>query len=264
MPWLFTGFVEQYWPLLLMGLAFVAVGVGELCDRGGQRVLGRPFGRTGLFLPAIAGLQLFIAPSLVHYSGVLLSVGTFYAALAGLRRSPMLAGLAGFSFTGSLWYLLHTTPGFGLATHPQLWLVPPALAVLVAGHLNRDRLTAEKLRAIHYGCMLTVYCSSTADVFLVGVARAPWLPLVLAGLSIAGVFAGIALRVRSFFTLGVGFLCVSLLTMIWHAASNLGWTWVWYVAGIALGASIITLFALLERKRGQMNTWIEQFKAWGE
>ncbi|MBN2134085.1 MAG: hypothetical protein JW741_31570 [Sedimentisphaerales bacterium] len=32
--------------------------------------------------------------------------------------------------------------------------------------------------------------------------------------------------VRSFLMLGTGFLFLSLLTMIWHAATNLGWTWV--------------------------------------
>ncbi|UCD28851.1 MAG: hypothetical protein JSV03_17540, partial [Planctomycetota bacterium] len=67
-------------------------------------------------------------------------------------------------------------------------------------------------------------------------------------------------RVRSFLLLGTGFLCLSLLTFIWHAASNLGWTWVWYVAGIGLGTAMIAVFALFEKKRHEMITWLEQLK----
>jgi hypothetical protein len=250
--------------MLVMGLAFAAVAGGEACDRAGQRVLGRPFGQTGIFLPAVAALELFIASSRVHYSIVLLTVGAFYAVLAGLRRSMAYTVIAGVALTGSLWYLLQHTPGLGLLEHPQLWFVPPALAVLGAGHLNRRYLNEAQLKALHYGCLLAIYVSSTADIFLVGVARAPWLPLVLAGLSVAGVFVGLASRIRSFLMLGTGFLCLSLFTMIWHAATDLGWTWVWYVAGIALGVVIITIFALFERKRSEMSAWLDQLKTWAE
>jgi hypothetical protein len=264
MPWLFSGVITQYWPILIMVLAFGAVAGGEACDRYGQRVLCRPLGRTGVFLPVLAALELLIAASVVHYSVVLLSVGAFYAVLAALRRSITLGVLAGASLNGSLWYLLYHTQGLGLTEHPQLWLIPPALAVLVAGQLTRDRLAPAQLRTLHYGCLLAIYLSSTADIFLIGVAAAPWLPLVLAGLSVIGIFVGFASRIRSFLTLGTGFLCLSLLTMIWHAASNLGWTWVWYVAGIALGLAILIVFALFERKRAEMNAWVDQFKSWAE
>ncbi|MBN1342590.1 MAG: hypothetical protein JXQ73_07920 [Phycisphaerae bacterium] len=260
MPWLFTGFITQYWPMLIVVLAFAAVTAEEVCQRFGSRVLARPFGRTGVFLPALALLELLLASSQVHYSIVLLTTGALYGVLAALRRSIILGALAGVLLNSSLWYLLHHAPGLGISRHPQLWFIPPALAVLVAGHLNRARLTEQQRQVLHYACLLAVYLSSTADVFLIGVAQAPWLPLVLAGLSIVGVLVGFVSRVRSFLMLGTGFLCLSLMTMIWHAATNLGWTWVWYVAGIVLGASIITVFALFEKKRNEMNAWLEQLK----
>lgn len=179
-----------------------------------------------------------------------------------MRRSFLLGMLAAFALNGSLWYLLHHTPGLGLAEHPQLWCVPLALAVLAASHLNRGHLSEQQRTSIHYGCLLAIYLSSTADIFLIGVAKAPWLPLVLAGLSITGIFVGLAKHIRSCLFLGTGFLCLSLLTMIWHAASNLGWTWVWYVAGIALGVGIITVFALFEKKRNEMTSLMDHVKEW--
>jgi hypothetical protein len=264
MPWLFSGLITQYWPILLVGLAFAATAAGEVFERRRLLVLARPLGRTGIFLPALTALDFFLAASRVHYSIVLVSAGMFYAVLAGLRRSPLIGLVAAFCINGSLWYLLHHTPGLGIARHPQLWFIPPALAVLAAGHLNRRALRAEHCTALHYGCLLTIYISSTADIFLVGVARAPWLPLVLGSLSVAGIFIGIGLRLRSFLQLGTGFLCLSLLTIIWHAAANLGWTWVWYVAGIALGVTIIAVFALFEKKKNEMNALLQNLRQWAE
>lgn len=262
MPWLFSGIIAQYWPLLLMGLSFAAIAAAEACARRGLRALAEPLGRTGLFLPALVLVELFLASSSVHFSIALLTVGALYAVVAALRRSLRIGLLAALALNGSLWYLLARSPGLGLTEHPQLWFIPPALAVLAAGRLNRARLTAPQQTAVHYICLLVMYLSSTADIFLTGVAQAPWLPLVLAGLSLVGVFVGFAFQVRSFFFLGTGFLCVSILTMIWHAAANLGWTWVWYVAGIALGAGIITLFALFEKKRAEIDAWLRRLRGW--
>jgi hypothetical protein len=264
MPWLFTGVIIQYWTILVVGLAMALSAVGETCQYRGLPVLGRPFGRTGAVLPLLTLLELFLASARIHYSIVLLAAGVLYAVRAGLRRSVSFSVLAAASLSGSLWYFLYQTNGLGLTRHPQLWFVPPALAVLVAGHVTRATLRETHRRAINYGCLLAVYLSSTADILLIGVAQAPWLPLVLAGLSVAGILVGIAARVRSFLMLGSGFLGLALLTMIWHAATNLGWTWVWYVAGIALGAGIITLFALLEKKRREMSAWFEELKRWPE
>jgi fructose-specific phosphotransferase system IIC component len=149
-----------------------------------------------------------------------------------------------------------------LLQHPQLWFIPVALSILVATHLNRQRLDAAQTAMFRYLSMALIYLSSTTEIFLTGVAEAPWLPLVLAGLSVAGVLTGIMLRIRSFLLLGSVFLLISLLTMIWHASANLGWTWLWYVAGIALGVMIIGLFALFEKRRTQMLQLIEGLKEW--
>lgn len=264
MPWLFHGFITQYWPILVMTAACAVVAVGEACVRRGLGVLVRPLGRVGVCLPGVALLDCFLTASRVDYSVVLLTIGAFYAVMASLRRSALLGTLAALSFNGSLWYLLHHTQGLGIAQHPQLWFIPPAMAVLAAVHLNRAGLEERQRRAVHYTCLFTVYLSSTADIFLIGVAKAPWLPLVLGGLSVAGILAGIAFRMRSFLQLGTGFLCLSLLTIIWHAANNLGWTWVWYVAGIALGVAIITMFALFEKKRSEMGALFEEVRGWAE
>ncbi|MCA9254284.1 MAG: hypothetical protein KDA33_01545 [Phycisphaerales bacterium] len=261
-PWLFTGFLTQYWPVIVMGLAFLAMTASELLERRHVATISNPLGRTGLFLPALALLEFFLATSSVHYAIVLIAAGTFYAVVAALRRSTGFGLVASFLFTGALWYWLHQTESLDITRHPQLWIIPPAIAVLVAGYLSRDRLSEGQHIGINYGCLIAIYVSSTADVFLIGVANAPWLPLVLGGLSVAGLLLGIAFHVRSFLQLGTAFLGVSLLTIVWYAAEDLGWTWVWYVAGIALGAMIITLFALFEKKRTEMTAMLREMREW--
>ena len=118
------------------------------------------------------------------------------------------------------------------------------------------------MTGIRYMCLATIYVSSTADIFINGVATSPWLPLVLAGLSIAGVFAGMIFRIRAFLLLGSLFLLLAIGTMIKFASVNFGWTWLWYVAGIVTGAAIITTFAIFEKQRADVMRLVEEFKDW--
>jgi hypothetical protein len=86
--------------------------------------------------------------------------------------------------------------------------------------------------------------------------------MILMALSVAGVMVGMLFRLRAFLFLGTSFLGIAVLTMIYYASVNLHWTWLWYVAGIALGAAIIALFALFEKKRTEMLAVVEGLKSW--
>jgi len=179
-----------------------------------------------------------------------------------MRKSFGFGILAALAANGGLWYFLAHQEGLGWLQHPQLWLIPPALCVLIAAHLNRHRLKEEQATAYRYGAATTIYVASTADVFLNGVAEAPLLPLWLAALSIAGIFAGIALRVRAFLFLGTAFLLLALMTIIWHAAYDLEQTWIFYVTGIVAGTLIIALFAVFEKKRQEILAVVEKLREW--
>jgi hypothetical protein len=262
MPRLFGGAFTQYWPLVVMGLAFGGVALAELFQRRGSRVLASPLFRTGVFLPLLPVLAFWMVPSRVDLSVVLFTAGVFYASVSVTRKSFVFGVLAALAGNGGLWSLLYHQPEYRFLLHPQMWVIPGALSALVAAQMNRDRLSAPQLRFVRYGCLMAAYVSSTADIFLCGVRDHPWLPLVLATLSVAGVFAGILFRVRAFLFLGTTFLVLAIVTMIYYASANLNWTWLWYVAGIALGAAIIILFALFEKKRSQMLALVDGLKSW--
>ncbi|HEY0544940.1 MAG TPA: hypothetical protein VGC91_06045 [Pyrinomonadaceae bacterium] len=262
MPWLFTGFFEQYWPLVVVFIAFIGVGVSEILRRQGVLVVARPVERTGAFLPLLPVIGFWIVNSHVDYSLLLFMIGLLYATLSILRRSFGFGILAALAGNGGLWYMLHQTASYGFFRHPQMWLIPVALSVLIAAYLNRDRFTEEQMAGIRYVTLMVIYVSSTSDIFINGVAESPWLPLALAGLSLVGVMCGILLRVRAFLFLGVTFLLIAVISMIWYASDNLGWTWLWWVAGIVTGALIIFTFALFEKKRGEMLQVLEDLRGW--
>ncbi|HEX5242182.1 MAG TPA: hypothetical protein VFW23_02890 [Tepidisphaeraceae bacterium] len=261
-PYLFGGILAAWWPLVVMAIAFTGLGTGQLLTRSGQIVIAEPIERTGIFLPLLPVLGFWMMPSSVNLQTLLLIACLFYSIVAAVRRSFGFAVLAGLAGNGALWRVLSQSAGLGFFEHPQLWIIPVALSVLAASQIYQTRLSFDQLRAVRYLCLLAAYVSSTADVFVNGVAVAPWLPLVLAGLSVAGVMVGVALRIRPFLYLGTIFLTLSIFSMIFYASAELHWTWIWYVAGILLGGGIITFFALFEKKRSQMLAIVDGLKQW--
>jgi len=262
MPWLFTGFIERYWPLVVMVIAYFGVVTSESLRRRRLLVLAQPLERTGVFLPLLPVLGFWLASSEVDFSLLLFVVGGLYGLMSVLRRSFVFGLLAAVAGNAGLWYVLHRTPDYQFLQHPQLWLIPVALSVLLAAYLNEKNLTEDQMAGIRYLALVTIYVSSTADIFINGVANSPWLPLILASFSLVGVFAGIVFRIRGLLLLGSVFLLLSIVTMIWYASANFGWTWLWYVAGIVTGATIIFMFALFEKKRSEVMRVVEGLKEW--
>jgi hypothetical protein len=251
-PEIFSGVFTAYWPFVVIAIAFAGVAVSEFLRRRGLMVLAEPLHRTGAFLPLLPAIAFWIVSSNVDYSAVLFAVGMVYGTVSLLRRSFGFGLLAALACNGGLWFFLQHTGSFRIDQHPQIWFIPAALSVLIAGHLNRARLTEEQMTGLRYACLSVIYVSSTFDIFLNGVAQSPWLPMVLAGLAIAGVLCGVAFRVRAFVILGALFLLIAITTMIRYAQVSFGWTWLWYIAGIIAGGLILLTFALFEKKRREL------------
>ena len=204
----------------------------------------------------------WVVPDSVNYPLLLLAGATLYGTLSLLRKSLLFGVLATVLANSSLWYLLQQVEGMSFLEHPQFWLVPPAICVLIAAYLNRNQLDNEQMTGIRYSSAIVIYASSTTDILIHGVAAAPWLPAVLAAISITGIFVGILLQVRAFLYLGTSFLCVALFSVIWMAAVELQHTWVWWVSGIVAGILVITIFAVFEKKRDDIRHLIDHLRHW--
>ena len=140
--------------------------------------------------------------------------------------------------------------------------MPPAACLLVGAQLTQDKLSRRRLASLRYLATSVIYLSSTVEIFLHGVAQHAWLPVALGGMAIAGMLAGMLLRVRAFLFMGTAFLAVALFSVLWYAAVDAGQTWVWYVTGIVAGAAMIAAFAVLEKRRARVVEVVERLKRW--
>jgi hypothetical protein len=143
-----------------------------------------------------------------------------------------------------------------------MFVIPPCLTVLAAAQINRDRLDGRSLASLRYFAMTAIYVSSTGEMFQHGIGTTLWLPMVLAGLSVFGVLAGIVLRVRAFLYLGTSFLLLSIVSMVWHAARSIGHVWPWWVFLFALGVGLLTLFGVFEKKRPEVLALVGSLREW--
>jgi hypothetical protein len=277
-PELFRGWAGKYWTILIMLIAFAGVGLSEFFERRKLRVLAEPLQRTGVFLPLLPLLTFWVRPttpglppllaelqrhhhSLDRYALLWFLVCGLYSLMSLTRRSFLFALLAALAANFALWSLL-AHHGIAFLLHPQCWLIPPALIVLAAEHANRDRLRPELSAGLRYLGISMIYVSSTADLFIAGLGNSVVLPIILAVLSLAGMLLGILFRVRAFLFLGISFLFLDVFTMIWYAAVDRYQTWIWWVSGIVLGAAILTLFAVFEKRRNDVLHLLEEIKRW--
>jgi hypothetical protein len=272
-PELFNfGFIRDYWMYLIVGAAFTGAGLSEWFHRRKLSVLSLPLERTALLLPLlpVIGFWFLKDPqtplALVGRTpDVWFLMGAFYGLLAYMRRSAVCGILSVLAANMGLWVALHHFD-IGFLHHPQLWLIPIAMAALAAEFLHHERLSATQSTVLRYLSLSVIYISSTTDMFIDmfmhGVSIDWRLPVVLMLLATAGAMAGVMLRIRSFLILGITFLVLDIVTMIWYAAEDLEQTWIWYASGIVLGAAIIAVFAIFEKRRHDLLAAVERFKEW--
>jgi hypothetical protein len=107
-----------------------------------------------------------------------------------------------------------------------------------------------------------IYVSSTADMFIAGVGKDFLMPVILMVLAVLGALAGILLRVRSFLYLGVTFLVLDVVTMVWYAAVHQRIWWIAAVCGIVLGIAVLILVGVFEKRRNDILAAVERLKDW--
>jgi hypothetical protein len=266
--------VAKYWMLMLMAVAFAGAGLSELFHRRGLAVLSEPLERTAVLLPLAPAIGFWFVPDFLPHEQWLLAgrspavwflAAIFYGFLASTRRGAWqtavltLLSLAAANVGISVMWYQYDVQFFW--THPQIWLIPIGLSILLAEHFNRERLTATQSAGIRYLALSVIYIPSSAE-YLQAIGRSVWLPLVLILLSLVGVLAGMVLRIRSFLYLGVTFLGLVIATMVRYAAVDLRKTWVLYLCCIFLGAVTIGLVALYEKRRGAILAAVRQFRQW--
>lgn len=262
MPWLFKSGISQFWPYIAVAISFGGIGISKILETRNLNVLSRPLFSTFATIPLLAVAGLTVFNSKADSSIVLLSAGLLYLLVGYLRRS-VLSGLIAIALGNlALWMFYGKFPQFSFVAHPQLWLIPPALSVLVASHICRSSFSSSHLAAIRYICMAIIYISSTGEIFISGLGDHLWPPMVLALLAVAGIMAGILFQIRSYLYLGSLFLLMAMISMVAHAHQRFEHVWPWWAFGVTLGIAILVLFGLFEKRKNEVKSLAGRFQKW--
>jgi hypothetical protein len=247
----------------MIAIAFGGVGIARLLQQRQLTVLAQPLFNTAAALPVLVSIGVFMAgDTQADTSVVLLGAGLLYLMLSYTQQSVISGGIAIVLGNLALWVFYNKFPHFSFFEHPQLWLIPPAISVLVAGQLSRDRMSPSQLATLRYVCLATIYISSTSDIFMGGIGKEILPPIILALLSVIGILSGIGFRIRAFLYLGTLFLLLSMVAMVYHAQQALHHTWPWWAFGICMGIAILSMFGLFEKRRNKMKQIAAQLQQW--
>ncbi len=271
---LFFAALSVYWPFVVLLLAFIGVGLTQWASRREDSLLADTLAPTALYLPlvpaigfwisgqSIRGGDWFITGSNVPYVALLMVATGYYVFLCCLWRRAMPKIGAILLGNASLWVILAQREDWSFWLHPQAWLIPPAVCVLVVTHLNRRRIGPQSTAAVRYAATLLIYVASTADMFVQQVGTSLSGPMILIGLSLAGVLTGIVLRIRPFLYLGAGFVLLGVLSMVWHAQVAIDAVWPWWVFGIGSGIGLLVGLMWLEKNRPKLQRYTAELARW--
>ncbi|MCC9600010.1 hypothetical protein LOC67_05505 [Stieleria sp. JC731] len=273
--------LRAYWPYIVMILAFVSVGITEWSRRRQDEVLSAVLKRTALFLPLIPVLGFWLSGSLVSnlfgdydesswtfarghvsYQTLLIVAAFYYGVISVIWKSPQSRLLSILLGNIALWVVLIQVPGWSFLTHPQAWLIPPAVCVLVLSHMHRDRLGKEATQAIRYATTLLIYISSSADMLIQGIGSTLAGPIVLICLALAGAGAGVVLRIRPFLYLGTIFVFIGVTSMVWHAGQQMNAVWPWWVFGIGTGIGLMVALMAIEKNKPKLRQIATSMQQW--
>ncbi len=238
---------RRFWPLVVVAFAFAMVGAATLLERLRLSLFARPAFRTAAIVPLIplAGVW-FLGKGLS--AGTFLTAAAFYGVLASVRGRPVFLyfacllaniGLQPFLLAFDLSY----------ASHPEMFFAPAGLSLVAAAHLGRRHFGRDTASALRTAGSLIIFASLTVALY-VDLANRVLESVVLAAICIAGVVAGIALRIRAYLHMGAAFLALDVATQIFWAGRD--HVWVWWASLVALGIATIAHFTYSERKEAAL------------
>ncbi|MCB9642307.1 MAG: hypothetical protein H6728_04470 [Myxococcales bacterium] len=242
------------WVFLVMG--FLLLGFRELWQRMGGPLLQRVAQRLSYILPLLAllaGAWNGQVPPIASW----LIAGVFYGVLAhqyGLRwlavPSLLFLNVGIFLFLGQK----------GIST-AQWYVLPVGLSLFVIAGVFAQDLGQRGRNLFRIGGALAIYLTSMVQVLSFQHITDV---LLLGGLAIAGVILGIALRIRSFLFLGVGFLVTDVVVNLFRVGLQdrvIGMIFL-FLTGVLLLAAAVFFNLKREAILARIRNWQDQMASW--
>ncbi len=266
------GVLGDYWPFVLLVIAFMGVFISEVFRKRESHVLSEPIHNTAFLLPAIPILTLWLFPSdggalFADYSWLFFGAALLNVLMACLRKSFIHSVVAAIAGNASLWLYFTSNDTLTFADDPQLWVIPPAISLLIVAQIFKEKLARRQISAIRYMCLTLVYLTASFEMVIdwAGAEGHIGQMLILGVLSLIGVGVGALFRMSQFIYLGLIFLVMTLLSLVFAALNaikgdnNLIMI---FSLVILLGILILVVIHLWKNHEERIKGWIEKLDSW--
>ncbi len=250
--------------IVLCALAFTFHFAAELLRRTQQLTLERAARAAAAILPLITGALALVAwldgdpsMSLLRLALLAESFGLLYTLALRSGGHRLFGLLALFLYNLGLSFLWLNSG----RRDPLYYTVPAGASVVLVARIYKESLGTTSRRGLHLAGALLVYLSTYYRVVQFDSGS---YPLLLGGLTVAGLAAGFFLQLRDLFLLSVGFIALNVIsTLAYYGVHRplLGWTLL-TVAGLGLTACGVLfqlrraeLSALVSRVRSSLSRW---------
>jgi len=229
---------------LLAVFCCLLFGFSEYFETRARPLYARSALNFSLFLGSIAPLYALARRELDDPSLSLVSFSALFFSAVSYRRHWKNSGyLAGVLYNVVLWMWWIRT-GWRIADHPQFYLVPVGFSAILFAEVNRGQLGVQNLNTIRSAGSLVVALSTAVPIWQFQ-SFGSWLFLLLG--SLAGVFAGIALRVQTFVWMGLFFFLGDVGYQLFEVGRE--YQLAKWAIMVGLGIMLLVFVALNERKQ---------------
>lgn len=217
--WFHSDIFRQFWPIAVVAVSFVVLGLSQVFQRLGLDVFIRPSRYASFLLtliplvgmPLVSSLEitlvtvLTIAATTIFY----LTVTWIESHIPYIYITCVFLNLTMAAFWAWWWV--------AFKHHPQLFVTPVGFSLIFITYLNRSDLSLEMMRRFRSFAGVIIYASSFAELFT---ATGLLSPIILAVMCVLGILVGIALRIRHFLCLGTISLLLDIMIQIFEVGKG--------------------------------------------
>lgn len=245
--------------IVLVLLAYLNFGIAEVMARSGWDFFARPMLSFALIMPLFPLGLAFRGGGAGNANLFTLFAGAVYYAVAGGRLKAGRWGYAAAVLFNAFLWLFWARVGWRLADHPQFYMVPVGLSVVLLAEINRRELGRTFTNGLRVVGLTLVYASLAVPLWQTQ-GLAAWATLLV--LSLAGILVGIGLQVQSFLWFGLACFVLDVVYQLGRMGTqNTLAKW-----GIMLGLGLgLVLFVALNEKRkivATMRAYYEKARQW--
>ncbi|MBL8034760.1 MAG: hypothetical protein JNJ69_13735 [Leptospiraceae bacterium] len=242
------------------GYAFALLGISIFAQRFSLTVVSEPTRRFAAILPVVVALIIDNFRTLNTAFLSLLSSGLYFL-LSRFGEKNLFAALAAITLNAALFFVA-LSAGYDSS---EFYAFPAGLTIIFFASIFKDSLSAENQARVRTIGGLIAYLPAAMHVTLrSGLAQNPAYSVVFGLVCLAGIFAGMLFRIRSYLFLGVLFFTLNIIAnLVQEGLQN---QFVGFVLLTLTGLLLITILIIYNLRKENIHSILrslsERFARW--